>query len=471
MPGPRIAAPAPRKVSSRVFAREPRRQRRVVSLGKIPNRAQEQSRKPQHPILVLQSSLGNQAVLRMLQRRLPVGLTGDASEQQADRFAAAVMRMPNAEARHAANEPGFRLPAISSSGSCSATAALAPSSVHEVLRSPWRPLDSSVRGFMETRFKHDFGHVRVHDDTRAAESARSVSALAYTVGRHVVFGAGRYSPETNAGKTLIAHELAHVLQRNPQQPVVRRAVEFSDPGTPGRADPIPRILASRQIDLGLTTPTVNGRQLPATDRDVAARMVLEAITPPQMQRQSSPGGGSGSGSGSGSASAAIEMRFMDFDMRVSANVNLPTAPSDGKWGSQYVGTNTFKAPTECRQKNQVPVTMEGDPSSDRLATLIQQNEQEHVDDLRGAVNAQLVPAYNWLMTLRGRGATDQVAQEDLFRKAAAGIGTRVGNFLDAVRRSVADRDTTGRHSVCGETRVIGACDRLAIKVKKGVCPR
>ena len=147
---------------------------------------------------------------------------------------------------------------------------------------------------MERRFKHDFGHVRVHDDTRAAESARSVSALAYTVGRHVVFGAGRYSPETNAGKTLIAHELAHVLQRNPQQPVVRRAVEFSDPGTPSRADPIPRILASRQIDLGLTTPTVNGRQLPATDRDVAARMVLEAITPPQMQRRSSPGGG-GSG--------------------------------------------------------------------------------------------------------------------------------------------------------------------------------
>ena len=146
VPGSRMmAAPVPtRKVSSRMFAREPQRQRRFVSLGKISNRPQEQSHKSQHPILVLQSSLGNQAVLRMLQRRLPVGPTGDANEQQADRFATAVMRMPNAEAHHAANEHGIRLSPVSSSGPCLATAPLAPLSVHEVLRSPGRPLDSSV---------------------------------------------------------------------------------------------------------------------------------------------------------------------------------------------------------------------------------------------------------------------------------------------------------------------------------------
>ena len=156
-------------------------------------------------------------------------------------------------------------------------------------------------------------------------------------------------------------------------------------------------------------------------------------------------------------------------MRVSANVNLPTAPSGGKWGSEYIDTHAFKAPTECQHKDQVPVTMEGDPSSDALATLIQKNEQEHVDDLRGAVDAHLVPAYNWLTGLRGRGATDQQAQDNLFRQASAGIGARVGNFLDAVQRAVGGRDARGGHSVCGETRVVGTCDRLAIKVRKGLC--
>jgi hypothetical protein len=60
---------------------------------------------------------------------------------------------------------------------------------------------------------YDFSGVRVHTDARAAESARAVNALAYTVGRDVVFGAGRYAPETAAGKKLLAHELTHVVQQ------------------------------------------------------------------------------------------------------------------------------------------------------------------------------------------------------------------------------------------------------------------
>jgi hypothetical protein len=61
-----------------------------------------------------------------------------------------------------------------------------PPVVHEVLRSPGAPLDPSTRAFMEPRFGHDFSRVRVHADTRAAESARAVKARAYTVGRDVV---------------------------------------------------------------------------------------------------------------------------------------------------------------------------------------------------------------------------------------------------------------------------------------------
>jgi hypothetical protein len=88
-----------------------------------------------------------------------------------------------------------------------------PSIVHEVLRSPGQPLGASTRKFFEPRFGHDFSHVRVHTDARAADSARSVNAQAYTVGDELVFGDGQYAPDTNAGRRLLAHELTHVLQQ------------------------------------------------------------------------------------------------------------------------------------------------------------------------------------------------------------------------------------------------------------------
>jgi hypothetical protein len=95
-----------------------------------------------------------------------------------------------------------------------------PSIVHEVLRSPGQPLDAATRAFFEPKFGHDLSHVRVHTDRRAEQSARAVDAWAYTVGRNVVFGAGKYAPRTNDGRHLIAHELTHVMQQG------GRAAEF-----------------------------------------------------------------------------------------------------------------------------------------------------------------------------------------------------------------------------------------------------
>jgi hypothetical protein len=89
----------------------------------------------------------------------------------------------------------------------------APGIVREVLGSGGRPLDRTTRAFMEPRFGHDFSRVRVHTDARAAESAGAVRAAAYTVGSDIAFASGRYRPETIAGRRLLAHELAHVLQQ------------------------------------------------------------------------------------------------------------------------------------------------------------------------------------------------------------------------------------------------------------------
>ncbi|HSS22524.1 MAG TPA: DUF4157 domain-containing protein [Pyrinomonadaceae bacterium] len=93
-----------------------------------------------------------------------------------------------------------------------------PAIVFDVLGTTGQPLDSSTRGFMESRFGHDFGRVRVHADTFAASSAGAVGALAYTVGNDVVFGPGQYAPQTGDGRKLLAHELAHVVQQ--QSPLV-----------------------------------------------------------------------------------------------------------------------------------------------------------------------------------------------------------------------------------------------------------
>jgi hypothetical protein len=85
--------------------------------------------------------------------------------------------------------------------------------VRDVLHSPGRPLDAKARETLEPRFGYDFSQVRVHANDRASESARAVHADAYTAGRHVVFGEGRYSPGTPVGQRLLAHELTHVVQQ------------------------------------------------------------------------------------------------------------------------------------------------------------------------------------------------------------------------------------------------------------------
>lgn len=150
------------------------------------------------------------------QPKLKVGPTDDAYEREADRVADQVMRMPASESatvqRTCAECEEEERVQRKENGAQSGTS-VAPPVVHDVLSGNGRPLDSSLRSFMEPRFGHSFQGVRVHTDNRAAESARSVNALAYTVGRDVVFNSGAYQPGTESGRRLIAHELTHVVQQ------------------------------------------------------------------------------------------------------------------------------------------------------------------------------------------------------------------------------------------------------------------
>ena len=175
----------------------------------------------------------------VLQAKLSIGKANDPFEQEADRVASEVMRMPRdttdtnvASMRHGAGPSIQRQCACK--GSCDKCkkkqlslkrvsgsqneSAEVPSSVNAVLLTSGEPLDAATRSFMEPRFGYDFGQVRVHTDAAAAKSAREVSALAFTVGNHIAFAGGQYRPGSAGGSRLLAHELAHVVQQGGAEP-------------------------------------------------------------------------------------------------------------------------------------------------------------------------------------------------------------------------------------------------------------
>jgi peptidoglycan hydrolase-like protein with peptidoglycan-binding domain len=151
---------------------------------------------------------------------LRVGEPHDRHEQEADRVAERVMRMPDADVQPLPAAQGIQRASAASEGN----GVSAPLIVHEALSAPGQALDSTTRAFFEPRFGHDFSGVRVHTDGQAAEGARAVQARAYTLGRNIVFGSDEYAPATAVGKRLLAHELVHVVQQHAGGEAIQRTI-------------------------------------------------------------------------------------------------------------------------------------------------------------------------------------------------------------------------------------------------------
>jgi hypothetical protein len=182
-----------------------------------------------------------------LQTKLCINEPGDAYEREADRIAEQVSAKP-AHPEVATAPPRIQRLAAPSSQQTSA----APPSVARALADPGRPLGPALRREMEQRFGHDFSRVRVHSGAVADQSARDVNAHAYTVGRDIVFGAGRFAPGTRDGRRLIAHELTHVVQQaqgGDAPPVARRRLQRNGP------DPAP-------VSMDLTQPSTTAAKEP-----------------------------------------------------------------------------------------------------------------------------------------------------------------------------------------------------------------
>ncbi|MFZ0304757.1 MAG: DUF4157 domain-containing protein [Terracidiphilus sp.] len=158
------------------------------------------------PFAVMQSAYGNQAVLHLLGSQSGHG-TPAGMVQRTCSCGGAGPECSECKKKKQ-DENGLQRKAVSGGNSVTQV----PNVVHEVLRSPGRPLEAGVRHFMEPRFGYDFSDVRIHTDPKAAASAEAVNAQAYTVGRNIVIGRNGYG-EGAISRHLLAHELAHVVQQ------------------------------------------------------------------------------------------------------------------------------------------------------------------------------------------------------------------------------------------------------------------
>ncbi len=166
----------------------------------------------------------------LVQRKMEISQPGDLDEQEADRVADHVMRMtapsgleqPSAthinrkltqrkcaDCEEEEDERVQRKETANTAGSPVAT-----SLVKETLKSGGQPLDPEVRASFERRFDRSFSNVRVHAHAGAAEAAEAINARAFTLGADIVIGRGQYSPGTDDGQRLLAHELTHVIQQS-----------------------------------------------------------------------------------------------------------------------------------------------------------------------------------------------------------------------------------------------------------------
>jgi hypothetical protein len=234
----------------------------------IPGEQIDRRQRQRGSLLKAQTIYGNQAVLRalnrspaaqVLQRKCACDGSGEGCNECAEK--------EGTLQRHAANH-------IEPSG--------VPWIVHEVLGSSGRPLDESMRAFMEPRFGYDFGDVRVHTDAKAAESARAVNALAYTVGSHIVFGSGEYA-DTSSRRHLLAHELTHVLQQHEARPssMSRWNIAAADSRSEHDADTAARaVMDGRGAGLIRPNETQIARETPATQPQPAPAPPVSPPNPP-----------------------------------------------------------------------------------------------------------------------------------------------------------------------------------------------
>jgi len=335
---------------------------------------------------------------------------------------------------------------------------------------------------------------------------------------------------------LIAHELTHVVQQPGGPRVLRRAVLYPAV-IPTTEDPIRRVLGAPNVALALTEPVINGTRLsmdlgaattlikrafhpPGTQVRNEPTATPPTLTP-------TPGSGSGSGSGTGSAAKAAEASgsgagspgraagsgsgsgtaprvtegagsgsgspgkatpgsgsgsgaaatapcgVKDFDVRISALMRLPIAPSDGQWGPTNIAASNLggSPPPICQGKEQIKVVMKGKPTTQDFYNKIKANEQEHVDDLKRASDQYLVPYYQEILALRGAGPDARACEANLEAQLGRLSEDKIRSFHARVGVDIQQRDRPGGHPTRAVTNISSDCSQMDIMAEPVPAPR
>jgi hypothetical protein len=179
----------------------------------------------------------------VIQKKLAMSEPGDPYEEEADRVADKVMRMPAPVVQRKTacpkgagpacrDEEEKETPIRRKASARSSPVSDVPPIVHEVLQSPGEPLDMPMRAFFEPRFGHDFSRVRVHTDVTSSQAVQSINAIAFTVGNDIYLDRSQPHPSSLVGRFLLAHELSHVIQQrgaarsNSSDRVIRRGFPY-----------------------------------------------------------------------------------------------------------------------------------------------------------------------------------------------------------------------------------------------------
>ena len=173
-----------------------------------------------------------------IQKKLTLGSTNDTYEVEADAMANKVMRMQEPQQQnvshtgalvqrkcaHCEQEEKLQMKPLAESISLliqkspteNSGESQAPSHIENQINSSkggGNSIDHGTKNFMESRFGTDFSDVKIHTGSQAVQMSRELNAQAFTVGNDVYFNEGKYSPNSDSGKHLLAHELTHTVQQ------------------------------------------------------------------------------------------------------------------------------------------------------------------------------------------------------------------------------------------------------------------
>jgi hypothetical protein len=397
---------------------------------------------------------------RPLQTKLRVNEPGDEYEQEADRVAEQVTRMPEANldkkrdtsmsgpvVQRRAREDGSGL-------------AEAPPIVHEVLNSPGQRLDPATQTYFERRFGHDFGNVRIHADAKAAESARAVNASAYTVGLDVSFAAGQYRVNTSEGRRLLAHELTHVIQQRseaawPRSSSLQRTASFVNGSVHHTLNLADRILNG--VSAGETDFVLNG----STFTNVTDG--LKALHVPRVKS-------SKRGRRVGCSFASVADNEVSFTMRLLSPDPWSSATTKATMGNVFPGLSGA-----CIGGNAATFVVHGMPTNQDQRDRTRVHEDHHADDYRIILKDIIGPWDKAVTEARSKRTAEVAADKDqctakLYDKAV-GPNQRPDDLVKAIIAAINEKarrfhaSAAGRNVRVSNPNADRNCDRVTAEAR------